>query len=424
MAEHKKKIVQNFISLSFVQGLSILFPLITFPYLLRVLGVENFGVFTLIQTLIMYFDLLVSFGFGLTGTKYITQNIQDIEKTREVITAVYTIKLLLFAATVICFLTCCLFIPYLRQNFLLLLISFMYLLGNLLLPDWYFQGIQKMRNIAVIAFVSKFVGLLLIILIVKNSTDIDYALLSISSGNFVAGLIGFLILRRSVSLKIAIPPKKFIVTLFKESGSVFTVTILAPLYTSINLFILQAFTNPLMVGYYAVAEKIFSAISMLTSIASRTVYPHLAQLYATSVKTYKDHVQKILVLFLATFTVISIIQFFGADYIVRLISGKKNTEDIAYAVAILKIMSIGQFFSPYVPFCFQLMIIQGQNKEAIRNIGTGVIINLLSACTFAYYYSGKGLAVNLSIIVFIIALLNFISFNKKLKPLLINNSAI
>ena len=417
MAEYKKRIVHNFISLSFVQGLSMLFPLITFPYLLRVLGVESFGVFTLIQTVVLYFDLLISFGFGLTATKYITRSINDIEKTQEVITAVYIIKLLLFTFTMLAFLGSSIFIPYLRHNFLLVLISFIYLMGNLLFPDWYFQGIQKMRSIAVVAFLSKFAGLVLIILLVRNSTDIAYALLAVSAGNFISGLLGFMILRRSVSVKIKIPKKIFIVSLFKESGYVFTSIILAPFYSSVNLFILQIFTNPLMVGYYAVSEKIFSAIGMLTSIANRTFYPHLTLLYSTSLQAYKQNIKKILTLFLVAFVILAGLQFFTAEFIIKLVSGTKAIPDISYSVVILQILSIGQLFSPYASFFFQILIIQGQKKEAIRNITAAVFINLLSAGFFAYFYGGKGMAVNLCMIVFFIGFLNFIAFNKKLTSL-------
>ena len=417
MAEHKKRIVHNFISLSLVQGLSILFPLITFPYLLRVLGVEGFGIFTLIQTFIMYFDLLVSFGFGLTATQHITKNLNSIEKIREIITAVYCIKLILLLVSVLSFLACCIFIPYLRENFWLVLISSMYLMGNLLFPDWYFQGIQKMRNITLVAFISKFISLGLIILLVKNKTDIVYAILAVSSGSFVAGLIGFLILRRSVSLKIKMPEKAFIISFFKETAYVFTSIILAPLYSSVNLFILQIFTNPLMVGYYAIAEKIFSAVGMLTNIANRTFYPHLTQLYATSIKAYKKNIRSILLLFFGSFAALALLQFFTAEYVVKLFSGKNNPDDISYAVDILRIMSVGLLFSPYVSFFFQLMIIQGQKKRSIANISLVVVVNLFTASIFAYYYSGKGMAINLCMIVFLIGLLNFISFNKKLRLL-------
>ena len=414
MAEHRKRIFNNFISLSVVQGLSIFFPLIIFPYLLQILGVEGFGVFTLIQTVIMYADLLVSFGFGLTATKHIAKNISDKEKTNNIITSVYFIKIILFLIPLILFLIAALFIPYLRNHFVLILISCMYVLGNLLFPDWYFQGIQKMRNITIVAFVSKCISLLLIILFVKHRTDVGYAIMAISVGNFIAGLVGFFILIKSISIKIKLAPRRYILSFFKESGYVFSSIILVPLYSSVNIFILRAFTNPLMVGYYAIAEKIFSAVSMLTSIANRTFYPHLSQLYSKSVEAYKKNVQKISLLFLMSFAFLGLMQFISADFIVRFISGKQNVQDVGYAIEVLKIMSIGVLFSPFGSFFFQLLIIQGQKKSAVKNIFSVVVINVFTASTLAYLYGGIGMAINLCLIVTFIAVFNYFSYRKKL----------
>ena len=414
MAEHRKRIFNNFISLSVVQGLSIFFPLIIFPYLLQILGVEGFGVFTLIQTVIMYADLLVSFGFGLTATKHIAKNISDKEKTNNIITSVYFIKIILFLIPLILFLIAALFIPYLRNHFVLILISCMYVLGNLLFPDWYFQGIQKMRNITIVAFVSKCISLLLIILFVKHRTDVGYAIMAISVGNFIAGLVGFFILIKSISIKLQLAPRRYILSFFKESGYVFSSIILVPLYSSVNIFILRAFTNPLMVGYYAIAEKIFSAVSMLTSIANRTFYPHLSQLYSKSVEAYKKNVQKISLLFLMSFAFLGLMQFISADFIVRFISGKQNVQDVGYAIDVLKIMSIGVLFSPFGSFFFQLLIIQGQKKSAVKNIFSVVVINVFTASTLAYLYGGIGMAINLCLIVTFIAVFNYFSYRKKL----------
>ena len=414
MAEHRKRIFNNFISLSVVQGLSIFFPLIIFPYLLQILGVEGFGVFTLIQTVIMYADLLVSFGFGLTATKHIAKNISDKEKTNNIITSVYFIKIILFLIPLILFLIAAVFIPYLRNHFVLILISCMYVLGNLLFPDWYFQGIQKMRNITIVAFVSKCISLLLIILFVKHRTDVGYAIMAISVGNFIAGLVGFFILIKSISIKIKLAPRRYILSFFKESGYVFSSIILVPLYSSVNIFILRAFTNPLMVGYYAIAEKIFSAVSMLTSIANRTFYPHLSQLYSKSVEAYKKNVQKISLLFLLSFAFLGLMQFISADFIVRFISGKQNVQDVGYAIEVLKIMSIGVLFSPFGSFFFQLLIIQGQKKSAVKNIFSVVVINVFTASTLAYLYGGIGMAINLCLIVTFIAVFNYFSYRKKL----------
>ncbi len=413
MAEHKKRIVKNFISLSIVQGLSILFPLIIFPYLLRVLGVEGFGVFTLIQAVIMYVDLLVTFGFGLTATKAIAKNISNETNTHHIISSVFFIKIILLAIPTFLFLIGAIFIPFFRDNFSFILISELYVIGNMLFPDWYFQGIQKMRTITIVTFISKCISFILIISFVKNKTDIGYAISAIAIGNFIAGLFGFIMLMRTVSLKIKRAPKRFIMAFFKESGYVFSSLILVPLYSTVNLFILQFFTNPLMVGYYAISEKIFNAISMITSVANRTFYPYLSQLYRTSVMNFKINVNKISMLFLMAFSLFAVLQFGFAGFIVSVLSGNHDIKDISYAVDILKIMSIAVLFSPFGSYYFQLLIIQGRKKTAVKNIFSVVIINLISASTLAYLYGGKGMAINLCMIVFFIALFNFISYHKK-----------
>jgi polysaccharide transporter, PST family len=382
---------------------------------LRVLGVENFGVFTLIQTALMYFDLLISFGFGLTATQHISLHANDRQKTSVIISTVYSIKFILFLFSLLVTLVCCIFFPFLRDNILIVLISPLYLLGNMLFPDWYFQGIQKMRNITIVAFISKLVSLALIILLVKKSTDIVFAVLAMSVGNFIAGIVGLVILLKLSSLKFFFPQRAMILSMFWESSYVFISIILAPLYSSVNLFILQGFTNPLMVGYYAIAEKIFSAIGMLTNIANRTFFPHLSQLYNTSITAYKKNIKNILLLFVFSFTVLALVQFFAAKEIIKLIVGKKYQYDVSYSVQILKIMSIGLLFSPYIAFFFQLLVLQGQKQKAIANVAITVVVNLISGCTLAYFYSGKGMAVNLCMIVFLIAFLNYRGVYQKLK---------
>jgi len=415
MTGTRKQLAGNFISLSVVQGLSILFPLIIFPYLLRVLGVEGFGIFTLIQTFIMYFDLLVSFGFGLTATRQIASIQNDAVGTNRIITGVYIIKLVLFAASLLVFIIAAMFIPYARENLLLVLVASLYLLGNLLMPDWFFQGIQKMKAISFAAFISRVISLLLILLWVKEKNDITPAFLAIGIGNVVAGVTGLSILFKHHPFKWTFPGKIFLKQQFKESGYVFSSIILAPLYSSVNLFILQFFSNPLVVGYYAVAEKIFTAISMFTAIINRTFYPHLSQLWDSSLTAYRKNVRKIVLGFAGAFFVIAIILFFGAENILRIVAGNKSTEDISQMAILLRILSIGLLYSPFVSFFFQLMVLQDQKKETIYNIVITVMVNLVTACIAAYYFGALGMAINLCFIMLLIAFLNFKGFYKGLR---------
>lgn len=414
MTDIRKRLAGNFISLSMVQGLSILFPLIIFPYLVRVLGVKGFGIFTLIQTFIMYFDLLISFGFGLTATQQIAKYQGDRNHINQIISTVYAIKVLLFVMSMILFFITAFFIPYVQENTHLIFVAAVYLLGNLLMPDWYFQGIQKMRTITIVALISRLAALLLILLLVKTKEDVIPAILAMGAGNLIGGLSGFIFMQNVQSYKWITPRWVYIKEQFKDSGYVFSSIILAPLYSSVNLFILQFFTNPLIVGYYAVAEKVFTATSMLTSVANRTFYPHLSQLWENAVASYRKSVKKIAYGFLIAFSAIALFQYVGAEFILWIIGGEKNISETRESAVLLRILSIGLIYSPFVSFFFQLMVLQRQRKETVINIVIAVLVNLVTASFAARFYGAIGMAVNLCVIMLLIACLNYRGFRKGL----------
>lgn len=406
--------VANFMSLGFQQGITILFPLLIFPYLLRILGISGFGVFTLIQTGIMYFDLLIAFGFGLTATKRIATAKEDVAMQKKIIAGVYFIQLLLFISSLIAILFCSLFIPYLQQNIMLLLLAALYLLGNLLFPDWYFRGIQQMKNCTLVTLISKLISFVLIVVLVRQPTDITNAFFALAAGNVLAGITGFFLLQLKVKLSFKLPEKTFITALFKESSYVFASIILAPFYSSVNIFILQFFANPLMVGSYSIAQKIYNAATMLTGVVNNSFFPHLSQQYAASVADYKKSVQKLLVLIGSAFFILAAVQFFGAALIIQILVGNNTGEDISYAITILRIISFALLFSPFVSFFFQQMIIQGQQKAAIKNIVAAVVINLVTAVILSYWYGGIGIAINVCLVTVLICFLNAASVNKKI----------
>ncbi|MGC4100328.1 oligosaccharide flippase family protein [Ferruginibacter sp.] len=417
IAENKNRLVVNFMSLSFQQGITILFPLLILPYLLRVLGISGFGVYTLIQTGIQYFDLLITFGFGLTATHRIAKAGNDTALQKNIIESVYGIKIMLFAASLAAILICSLFIPYLQHNILIVLASAVYLAGNLLFPDWFFQGIQQMKNCTLVTFISRLLSFILIIAWVKQPGDIDKAFFALATGNVLAGFTGLLLLLRKIKISFRIPGKAFMLEMFKESGYVFISIILVPLYSTINIFILQLFANPFVVGCYSIAQKIFQAASMVTNVVNNTFFPYLSKLYLESVTEYKKRLNSLLLLLGAGFFIAAVIQFFGASFIIELLAGKNKAEDSTYAVTLLKITSFALLFTPFVSFFFQQMILQGQEKQSIKNIVITVIVNLLCATLLGYYSGGEGMAVNTGLITALIAGLNGYSVYKKLRSI-------
>lgn len=408
----KKRLFGNFLSLSVIQGLNYLFPLIAFPYLLQVLTVSGFGVFTLAQTGILLADLVVSFGFGLSATKRISRFTHHAFTINVQIIAVYVIKLLLLLFLVLAGVITAFFIPYMQQHWMMFLGAFLYLFGNLLMPDWYFQGVQRMQVLTWITFLSKLSALVLLFLLVNTRDDLDWAILTMASGNLIAGLLGILAMLNHFRVRLTGIQVRHIMLVFKESAIIWSSLILVPLYSSVNVFILRACSSSLMVGYYSVAEKIVGAISMLTSIINRTLFPHLNQLFHQSRQVFHAQVSKIASWTLIAFAILAVLLFSTAEQVIYLLGGKTLDGDPQYAAMVLKTISISLIIAPFGSFYFQLLLIAGEKRRAVRNIFLVVLINALTAFPLAYFAAAKGMAVNAVLITLAIAGMNYFSWRQ------------
>ena len=276
-SEDKKRLLSNFFSLSVLQGMNMLLPLITLPYIVQALGTEMFGLINFSLSIVMYLFILVSFGFDLSATRKISMVREDKEKVEEIFSSVMIIKFFLsilsLSILTILILTFDMFYKYA----LLYYVTFGIVLGNFLFPSWLFQGMENMKYITYINFVSRILFTILIFVLVKDSDDYIYVPLLNSLGLIFGGLYSLWLIPKLFKISFSVPAIPIILDEFKESIHFF----LSRLANNGSRFyattIIGIVFGNTIVGYYTMVEKLYYAFLSVGGIVSQTIYPYMSR---------------------------------------------------------------------------------------------------------------------------------------------------
>ncbi|RYG00614.1 MAG: flippase, partial [Chitinophagaceae bacterium] len=277
VSSETRSVFRNFFFLSVVQATNFIIPLIILPYLLVVVGVENFGLISLAQSVMSYFIIITDFGFNLTSTREIVSNRHDLKKVSEIVSTTLVLKTMLSFACFVVLLLCLRFVPMLADHSLFYLISFSLVIGQLVMPTWFFQGMEKMQFLAYINVVGKTVFTVLIFFLVVKPGDYMYVPLYLSLGNILSGILGIAIMFRRFKLNFRMPSVQVLKKELKTGGSIMLSNFAINAYVNSNIVILGFFSNTTVVGYYSVAEKILYCVRQIMNLFFQATYPQLCK---------------------------------------------------------------------------------------------------------------------------------------------------
>jgi PST family polysaccharide transporter len=275
--EDFKTILNNFFSLTLLKVLTYILPLITFPYLIRVLGVEKFGLIMFAQATMYYFEIVVDFGFNLSATREVALNAKKVNKLNEIISAVFSIKcFLLIISFLILFIVLSIFDRF-TDDYLIYYYSFLKVIAITFFPVWFFQGIEKMKYVTYINIVSKSIYTVLIFVFIQ--TESDYLLVPLINGFgfFIGSLLALYYVFKHFKHVFVFNSFAIIKQHFIDSSMFFLSRVSVSLYTSSNTFVLGLVASNLTVGYYAIAEKLYMVIRQLYQPIVQVIYPYISK---------------------------------------------------------------------------------------------------------------------------------------------------
>jgi len=286
-SKDRKKLISNFISLLSMQGVNYILPLLTMPYLFRVLGVEKYGLVAFALSVIMFFNVLVEYGFNLSATREVSTYYNDKQKLIEIYSLILSAKFLLILISLFILTLLIIFVDKFLLEWELFYITFLTVIGNALFPIWFFQGIEEMKYISYLNIFAKLFFTAGIFIFIHSPEDYLYQPLLNGLGFIFVGIYAIYFINKKYKIYFVFQPLNKVLKKLKEGWNIFLVEFMPNLYNNFSTFLLGMTSSMESVGYYSLAMNIISVFNRIIYTLRNVTYPYLNKNYEKFMKITK-----------------------------------------------------------------------------------------------------------------------------------------
>ena len=376
-----------------VQAVTYLAPLITLPYLTRVLGSETYGSFGFIQAVVQYFILITDYGFGITATRLIALRREDKLNVSAVVVNTIAVKLALALVSGLISLSLCVFFPQIGVHYDVLLACFIGVLGNALFPSWMFQGLERMRALAVIICLSRLLPLPFFFIWVHTSSDVVVAAALQNIPGIISALFSFYYVYR-LGLVVSSPinwhrMKEMLI----DGWAVFLSNMSTSFYTTVNGILIGLFAGAEQAAFFYATDKLRIAAQGLIQPVASVLFPRVVVLHENNEKVGLANLMRRGGMFLVGLELFcGLIMFFGADQIATQYLGAKFVPAAIYLKSLAFLPVVIAVATILSQWRFQAL---GYSNILSRIYLIAGPLHALYATYLTYHYHTYGLIVSL-----------------------------
>ena len=383
----KKSVVRNYMYNLIYQVLILILPLVTTPYLSRVLGPENVGIYSYTYSIVTYFVLFGSLGIALYGQREIAYVQNEPTKRKKVFIELVTFR---FITLIIAVLVYCLVFVRGQQYHNYYLILLIELIAAGFDISWFFQGIEEFKKTVLRNVLVRIISVSLVFIIVKSPGDLWKFILIYSLADFLGNLLLWFYLPKylkggkigKLNLKVHFIP---LLMLFIPQVTV-------KVYNLLDTTMLGAIiSNKRETGYYEQSQKVIRLLITIVTSLGVVMIPRVANIYANGNKKQINKYIK------NSFTFVFFISFpmmFGiasiAKYFVPIFFGKgydKAATLIIIFCPMILLMGIENVIGS------QYMLPTQKQKQYTISVAVGVVVNLILNAIFINLWQSIGASV-------------------------------
>ena len=355
-----------------------IFPLLTFPYLTRVLGADKYGIVVFSTAILSYFQMLIEFGFILSATNTCSMHHNDKTKLAHITIGVIQAKILLALIGAVILFFCCLLIPHFRDKKLFFWLSYIAVILTIFLPDYLFRGIEQMSSITCRVMLSKLVNMGLIFLFIRTDSDYLKVPLAAIGGNLAAaGLTWYEIIRKQ-GMRFTPVTLKETIGYLRESAPFFLSRIAVNMYQSLNTVVLGFRFSNAEIAQYGAANTLISSGRSMIGIISDSIYP-----YMIKQKNYRL-IKKIILILEPIIIMMCIGLFIYAKLIIAVICGNQYPDAIPVFRTMLPLVVISL---PGVLFGYPMLGALKRLKAANTSVMIASVFHVIGL--FVLFFMGN-----------------------------------
>lgn len=351
---------------------NLLAPLITYPYILRIIGPEGIGKVNFAISVMGYFLMIAQLGIPLYGIKEIAKVRDNQDKLSKVFSELFFINFLTSVLVFIFYLFIISLVPKFRGDFVLFAIIGANILINLFTIDWFYSGLEDYKYITLRSIGVRIVYIIAVFLVIQDKADyIKYALLVVLS-LALANFINMIYLLKRIKLNFSnLGLKKYL----KPLMWIFFAGIIGSIYNKIDVILLGFMSDDKYVGFYTTNRRITSLILAFVSALGTVLIPRLSYyINNNKKKEYKEIAEKSLN-FIYFLTIPSIIILIILAKEILLFFGGEEFLPATLSLQLLSLQILATSLATF--FGFQVILANNDEKSMMLSNISGALINII-----------------------------------------------
>ena len=384
------QLLKNFFSLAVLKLVNAVLPFVTLPYLIKVLGIQQYGAIVLALSLIAYFQAVTDYGFNLSATREIARHRTNKRQlsfiySKTIITKMY---LLLFSLAVL--IPIILLVPQFKEDLLVYLLMCLMLIGQTLFPEWFFRGVEKMGYITVLNLIVKLSFTIGVFVLIKAPQDYWIYPFLLGVSYIIVAFISHYIIIRKFNLKLIFVGIRRVKKTLKIGFPLFVNQFAPNLFNNTTNFLVGMILGKASAGYFGATRQVVQILSVFDSVVSNVAFPYLIR--------YKEKFSVFSKYYLLFIGGVSVFVALLHPYVFDIIGIDYQYDSEVFYILLLGFLSI-VFYSVYST---NYLISRGHDKVVMRLTIVTSVLGFILSFPLIYQFGLLGGALNIFIAQFIL----------------------